>query len=429
MNYDLTGAVLENALAAAGITARVWEVDIRNPRWARFVCTVAAGTRVARVAGLEDELAMAVGVDTVRIWRDAGALNIDVPRTAARAVALPDLLRELPAVPPNAALLGLDDAGGPLMLKLDSPDVAHALLAGTTGSGKTALLRTMLLSLALFNPPGRLQLALIDPKRANLAPLSGLPHVWGGGLAADTSAAADLIVALVREMERRGVSSLPRIVLALDELADLAVAAPQVLAPLSRLVQRGRECGIHVLAATQRPAAAQVGGLLKANFPTRLVGRVTSAEESKLASGLPGMGAERLLGRGDFLLLAAGQTIRFQAAYAGPGEQERVLSAIVAGARHRRTPGALPAAGRAPAERVIETPPVATGATSGASLVLASEAVASENTPVPPVDEAGRIRQLARAGYSRNRISAEVFGHKDSRTLATITAVLGPIGG
>jgi S-DNA-T family DNA segregation ATPase FtsK/SpoIIIE len=114
-----------------------------------------------------------------------------------------------------------------------------------------------------------------------------------------------------------------------------------------RLTQRGREAGIHVVAATQRPAAAMVGGMVKANFPVRLVGSVVSAEDAKVAAGLPGTGAERLLGRGDFLLVAKGQVIRFQAAYAGIPELGALVGRVRAGGRRRRSWGVpeLPAEG------------------------------------------------------------------------------------
>jgi DNA segregation ATPase FtsK/SpoIIIE-like protein len=122
---------------------------------------------------------------------------------------------------------------------------------------------------------------------------------------------------------------------------------------LTRLTQRGREAGIHVVAATQRPSAALVGGLMKANFPVRLVGSVVSPEDARVAAGVAGSAAERLLGRGDFLLVAKGQTIRFQAAYAADAELAAIVAQIRTGGRRRRQwePGAQPPrlAGRATA--------------------------------------------------------------------------------
>ena len=131
--------------------------------------------------------------------------------------------------------------------------------------------------------------------------------------------------------------SLPRLVVAVDELADLLqTGGKPVVDALTRLTQRGREAGIHVVAATQRPSAALVGGLMKANFPVRLVGSVVSPEDAKVATGVAGSEAERLLGRGDFLLVAKGQTIRFQAAYAADDEMAAIVARIREGGRRRR---------------------------------------------------------------------------------------------
>ena len=136
-------------------------------------------------------------------------------------------------------------------------------------------------------------------------------------------------------MRRR--ASLPRLVVAVDELADLLQTGGKPVADaLTRLTQRGREAGIHVVAATQRPSAALVGGLMKANFPVRLVGSVVSPEDAKVAAGVAGSEAERLLGRGDFLLVAKGQMIRFQAAYAADDELAAIVTRIREGGRRRR---------------------------------------------------------------------------------------------
>jgi S-DNA-T family DNA segregation ATPase FtsK/SpoIIIE len=192
----------------------------------------------------------------------------------------------------------------------------------------------------MHNHPGQLQIALIDPKGRGLGALAGLPHVWrAAGVARDPEEAVTLLTALVDEMRRRDAAarSLPRLVVAVDELADLLqTGGKPVVDALTRLTQRGREAGIHVVAATQRPSAALVGGLMKANFPVRLVGSVVSPEDAKVASGVAGSEAERLLGRGDFLLVAKGQMIRFQAAYAADDELAAIVARIREGGRRRR---------------------------------------------------------------------------------------------
>jgi S-DNA-T family DNA segregation ATPase FtsK/SpoIIIE len=129
-------------------------------------------------------------------------------------------------------------------------------------------------------------------------------------------------------MEQRdlGGRSRPRIVVFIDELADLVMAGGrEIEKPLARLAQRGREAGIHLVACTQRPSASVIGGLIKSNFPVRIVGSVASAEDAKVASGLPRTGAERLMGQGDFLVVARGEQFRIQGAYASPSEIRRLI--------------------------------------------------------------------------------------------------------
>jgi len=140
---------------------------------------------------------------------------------------------------------------------------------------------------------------------------------------------------LVRLMERQATGSIgntcrqPSVVVVIDELADLLmVGGKSVQVPLTRLTQRGREAGIHIIAATQKPTAAVLGPLVKANFPVRLTGRVTSIEDARTATGWSGTGAERLMGRGDFLAVAEGRAIRFQTAYVSPAEIQEMVSRV-----------------------------------------------------------------------------------------------------
>jgi S-DNA-T family DNA segregation ATPase FtsK/SpoIIIE len=287
---------------------------------------------------------------------------VEIPREDAQSVRLLPLVRQLEAqaaepgdepgdaaggVPPKCAVLGLAEDGAPLLIRLPSPDVAHILIAGTTGSGKTVLLRTIILSLAMTNPvlsscsPGResgLLFVLIDPKGTAFRPLEGLPHL-ARPVIQEIDEAAEALASLVRLMERQGGGGAvaadlrrdldpafgPSVVVVIDELADLLIVGGRaVQTALTRLTQRGREAGIHVVGATQKPTSAVLGPLVKANFPVRLVGRVTSTEDARTATGWSGTGAERLLGRGDFLAVAEGRVIRFQTAYVSPAEIRQV---------------------------------------------------------------------------------------------------------
>jgi S-DNA-T family DNA segregation ATPase FtsK/SpoIIIE len=193
---------------------------------------------------------------------------------------------------------------------------------GTTGSGKTALARTMLASLALANRPADLQMVLIDPKGRGFAALNGLPHVTRRAFA-DSMAAAVELTRVVDEMERRDRQNIskPLLVVAIDELADLLQTGGKAAdAALTRLAQRGREAGIHLIACTQKPSASLIGSAIKANFPVRLVGSVASRDEARHASGITDSGAETLEGKGDFLLITRGEATRFQAAWIGEAE-------------------------------------------------------------------------------------------------------------
>ena len=352
---------IEAVLAHHKVPARVTGGTV-TPRWIRFQVVPALGARIASITGLAEELAAALDAPTVRVARQGATIAVEVPRDDPHPVRLIPLLRGMRNVPPVTAVLGIADDGVPLLIRLPSPDVAHILVAGTTGSGKTALLRAMVLSLAYFNRPQTIDhrpqtidhrpqtvvggpssvvFVLIDPKGSAFRDLEGLPHL-ARPVIRDPAEAVEALGSLVRLMEVRSrqgykdtrgeplsTCSLSTCILVIDELADLLmVAGAEAERPLTRLLQRGREAGIHVIAATQKPTAAVIGSLVKANFPVRLVGKVTSPEDARVATGWKGTGAERLLGRGDFIAVAEGQLHRFQAAYIAPEEVSQVVAEI-----------------------------------------------------------------------------------------------------
>ena len=326
---------IEMVLAHHKAPARV-AGGIVTPRWVQFELTPALGTRLSRVQALADEIALALGSPQVRVSRHGGALHVEVPRPHPAPVKLIEICRRLPGLPLGTAVLGLAEDGAPLLLRLPSPDVAHVLVAGTTGSGKTALAQAMVLSLALAHRRSQLALALIDPKGGRaFAPLAGLPHLLRP-VALDGAAAAETLAELVARMEARDRQRVdtPHVVVVIDELADLAATAGKgVLEALARLTQRGREAGLHVVACTQKPSASVVGAVTKANFPVRLVGRVTSLEDARVATGVGGSGAERLVGRGDFLAVSGLGLTRFQAAFITPNEITQIVNRLQAGQR------------------------------------------------------------------------------------------------
>jgi S-DNA-T family DNA segregation ATPase FtsK/SpoIIIE len=320
---------IERVLAAHRVPTRVHGGTVL-PRSVRFLLTPAPNAKVSAVRGLTEELALHLGAEDVRIVRDGEHLAVEVPREDPDPVLLSDLLHQVPNIPPVTGCLGLTDEGRPLLLRLPSPDVAHVLIAGATGSGKTELMRSLVLSLALRNRQSKLQFALIDPKSRGFLPLAGLPHLLAD-IATDPGTALNLLERLLVEMERRDRANVaaPRIVIVIDELLDLlATGGKPVELALTRLAQRGREAGLHLVAGAQKPAATVLGAMLKANFPVRLVGRVGSAEDARVAAGVAGTNAERLLGRGDFMLIAAGHTVRFQAAWVPAAEWPELLSGL-----------------------------------------------------------------------------------------------------
>jgi len=394
---------IETVLAVHKVAARVTGGTV-TPRWVRFQVLPALGAKISRIKGLSEELAAALDTSSCRVSRRGAAVTVEVPRDDPQPVRLLPLYRQLTkddrshATPPVTAILGLDADGTPLLIRLPSPDVAHILVAGTTGSGKTVLMQAMILSLALMNPirstssslaedwGGGLMLVLIDPKGHAFGLFQGLPHL-ARPVIQEVEEATEALNSLVRLMERRKPASVPahgsteasgprlqrvassssteahaeaekagsrrevgfrrqgppHVVVVIDELADLLMTGGKpVQRALTRLTQRGREVGIHVVAATQKPTTAVLGPLVKANFPVRLVGKVTSASDARTASGWSGTGAERLMGRGDFLAVAEGRVVHFQAAYISAQEIQEVVAHLAQHALACPSPSSQP---------------------------------------------------------------------------------------
>jgi S-DNA-T family DNA segregation ATPase FtsK/SpoIIIE len=317
---------IEAVLAHHHIEARVAGGAI-SPRWIRFSVLPMLGTKISKVKALTEEIALALDVPRVRVSRISGSLSVEVPLEEPAPIYLLNLLQDVPALSPLTAVLGLSIEGNPYTLDLISPDVTHVLVSGATGSGKTELLRSMLLSLTLYNRQAHLQLVLIDPKKRGFAPLAGLPHLLYP-LTTEAIEAEAVLGHVVAEMERRdheGVPSTPRIILAIDEVSDLLMTSGRnVERYLIRIAQRGREAGIHLVLSTQKPSADAISTAIKSNLPARLVGKVASGQDALVASGVPGTNAELLMGVGDFLAIVGGRVIRFQAAYTDPVDIQRI---------------------------------------------------------------------------------------------------------
>lgn len=325
MSLDLWADRLEAKLLEFGVEAQVFGGQIL-PQFMSFHLQLGRGVKVRAVTALADDIAVLFGVQGVLIKHREGAVIVEVPRSEPRSVTVGGILRKLAEAPPaQTALLGLGDNGLPLMLYFPSPKVAHVLVAGMTGSGKSELLRTMIGTLSLWSGrQGRALVYLVDPK-GRLSTLAGLPTVdkiYG------VKEAPIILETLLAEMARRdaGGYSTPHVYLFIDEVADLMMVSGKVIeGALTRLLQRGRESGIHVIAATQRPSAGVMAGLMKANFPVRISGAVNSAGDASIATGRAQTGAELLMGKGDMLLCQGGRIIRFQVAMLQAGDLGRHL--------------------------------------------------------------------------------------------------------
>ncbi len=301
-----------------------------SKRWVRYNITAPHNARLSVVRNLSEEFALALSTKDVRITRDGGMLNVEVPRFDAEPVLLAQMMRDMRYVPPLTAVLGIAEDGRPLLLHLPSPDVAHVLVAGMTGSGKTEVMRTILWSLCVTNRQSQMQLVLIDPKRRGFGIFSDLPHLMAP-LITDSEHAITVLERVVSEMERRDRENIstPHIVVAIDEGTDLLMTGgSKCEALLTRIAQRGREAGIHLLMGAQNPASKLFGSMLKANFPVRLIGRVSSANDARVAAGIAASNAEKLLGRGDFIAVSAGNITRFQAAHAPMEDWHHLNNAI-----------------------------------------------------------------------------------------------------
>lgn len=305
-----------------------------GPRLIRFFLDPAPQTRFSSIRALAEDMAVSLKVTSLRIDRSHEGIVLEFPNPEPRPVTLIGLWPEVFPLPPVTALLGLTDDGAPLLARLASPEVAHVLVAGTTGSGKTALLRTMAVSLALANSPEELRILCLDPKGRAFRGLIGAPHLTRPPVV-EVAEAMEALQSLLRLMEKRDQQGecRPRIVVFIDEVADLVLqntngrGQESIETLLTRLAQRGREAGIHLIAATQRPSAAVLSGVLRANFPLRLVGKVVSAEDARLASGRAQTDAHLLSGRGDFLAVGGSALpIRFQVAYIGEKESQQQLA-------------------------------------------------------------------------------------------------------
>ncbi|WP_214520158.1 DNA translocase FtsK [Staphylococcus pseudintermedius] len=342
---------LNNAFYYFNVPAEVVNV-VEGPSVTRFELSVERGVKVSRITALQDDIKMALAAKDIRIEAPipgTSLVGIEVPNPHTTKVNISSILSHPACKNAESKLtvaMGNRINNEPLLM--DIAKTPHALIAGATGSGKSVSINSILISLLYRNHPEELRLLLIDPKMVELAPYNGLPHLVAPVIT-DVKAATQSLKWAVDEMERRfklfahhhvrNISAfnnkvnydqrIPKIVIVIDELADLMMMAPQdVEQSIARLAQKARACGIHMLVATQRPSVNVITGLIKANIPTRIAFMVSSSVDSRtiLDSG----GAERLLGYGDMLYLGSGMNkpIRVQGTFVSDEEIDQVVEFI-----------------------------------------------------------------------------------------------------
>jgi DNA segregation ATPase FtsK/SpoIIIE, S-DNA-T family len=323
---------LVTCLAHFGVEATVIG-QIAGPRVTRYELQLAPGTKVGKVANLKDDLSYALATTEIRILAPIPgkqAVGVEVPNLSPNLVTLGDIYDDLPAASsPLSVWLGKDISGASVWA--DLARMPHILIAGTTGSGKSGCINTILTSILLRATPDEARMILIDPKRIELNYYESIPHLLTPVVSSPKEASA-VLLNVVTEMERRyerlsqvrarnlpeanrafrkrGEEELPYLLVVIDELADLMMVSPQeVEDSIIRLAQKSRAVGIHLVLATQRPSVDVITGMIKANVPSRIAFAVSSQTDSRVI--LDQNGAESLLGQGDMLFKPLG-TSRLQ---------------------------------------------------------------------------------------------------------------------
>ena len=351
-----TAAKLQKTLYSFGVSAKVENVSV-GPAITRYELKPAEGVRVSKIANLADDIALNLAAETIRIEAPIPgkqAVGIEVPNKEKEAVHLRDVVETEEFANNKSKLsvaLGKDVAGQVVIA--DIAKMPHVLIAGSTGSGKSVCINTIITSIIYNAKPSEVKLVMVDPKVVELSVYNGIPHLLIP-VVTDPRKAAGALAWAVQEMDDRynkfatkGVrdlkgynaamekegegGKLPQIVIIIDELADLMmVAAKDVEDAICRLAQKARAAGMHLVIATQRPSVDVITGLIKANVPSRIAFAVSSQVDSRTILDM--IGAEKLLGKGDMLFSPAGSSkpTRIQGAFVSDDEVEKIVDFVKA---------------------------------------------------------------------------------------------------
>ena len=349
-----TAAKLQKTLYSFGVAAKVENVSV-GPTITRYELKPAEGTRVSKIANLADDIALNLAAETIRIEAPIPgkqAVGIEVPNKEKEAVHLREVIESSEFENNKSKLsvaLGKDVAGKTIIA--DIGKMPHVLIAGSTGSGKSVCINSIITSIIYNAKPSEVKLVMVDPKVVELSVYNGIPHLLIP-VVTDPKKAAGALAWAVQEMDDRynkfaqkGVrdlkgynkaiekenenAKLPQIVIIIDELADLMmVAAKEVEEAICRLAQKARAAGMHLVIATQRPSVDVITGLIKANVPSRIAFAVSSQVDSRTI--LDSTGAEKLLGKGDMLFypVGASKPLRVQGAFVSDDEVEKIVDFI-----------------------------------------------------------------------------------------------------
>ena len=349
-----TAAKLQKTLYSFGVSAKVENVSV-GPAITRYELKPAEGVRVSKIANLADDIALNLAAETIRIEAPIPgkqAVGIEVPNKEKESVHLRDVI-ETEEFENNKSKLSValgKDVAGQVVIA-DIAKMPHVLIAGSTGSGKSVCINTIITSIIYNAKPSEVKLVMVDPKVVELSVYNGIPHLLIP-VVTDPRKAAGALAWAVQEMDDRynkfaskGVrdlkgynvamekegGKLPQIVIIIDELADLMmVAAKDVEDAICRLAQKARAAGMHLVIATQRPSVDVITGLIKANVPSRIAFAVSSQVDSRTILDM--VGAEKLLGKGDMLFSPAGSSkpTRIQGAFVSDDEVEKIVGFIKA---------------------------------------------------------------------------------------------------